>query len=485
MQARPVRSFSATSSDAVIVGMYSGRRAAPGTGAVVKAVGGGWVDRALEAAGFEGETGETARLSIPAAGGPHMLVVVGLGSELDLEGLRQASGAGRGQVPQKLRSVATTLHQAELDGAASAVLEGIAFADYDFDAYKSKADPRSELEVELIGGPKTSAEPAVAANVMAEMVGFARDLVNEPPQAKAPLDLAARVATVAAESGVEHELWEGSTLHDERMAGLLAVGGGSDRAPCLLRLEYSPPKARRHVVLVGKGIVFDSGGLNIKSTEFMGTMKSDMAGAAAVAGAIVAIARLGIATRITAYLALAENLLGGGAQRPSDVITYRNGTTVEVGNTDAEGRLVMADALCLAAEDNPDLIVDVATLTGATKVALGPRIAGIYARDEVWGRRVQHAADSSGERAWTLPLPADYRKWNKSKVADVKNTFGTRYGGGIGAALFLEEFVSDKPWVHIDIAGPAFVDDAEHYIPEGGTGYGVRTLVELAASMAE
>jgi leucyl aminopeptidase len=252
----------------------------------------------------------------------------------------------------------------------------------------------------------------------------------------------------------------------------------------MLRLEYSPRGAKQHLVLVGKGIVFDSGGINIKSTEFMATMKSDMAGAATVAAGVIAMARLGVKTKVTAYLALAENMPGGGAQRPSDVITYRNGTTVEVGNTDAEGRLVLADALCLAAEGDADLIVDVATLTGATKVALGPKIAGIYARDADLAERVLHAADSAGERAWTLPMPTDYRKWNESNVADVKNSFGTRYGGGIGAALFLEEFVSDKPWVHIDIAGPAFVDDTEHYILKGGTGYGVRTLIELASSMA-
>ncbi|MDX1449766.1 MAG: M17 family metallopeptidase, partial [Acidimicrobiia bacterium] len=263
-----------------------------------------------------------------------------------------------------------------------------------------------------------------------------------------------------------------------------AVGGGSARPPTMMRLDYRPRRAKKHLVLVGKGIVFDSGGLNIKSSEHMGSMKSDMAGAAAVAAATIAIARLGIKLNVTSYLALAENLLGDGAQRPSDVITYRDGTTVEVGNTDAEGRLVMADALCLAGEGDPDLIVDVATLTGATKVALGPRIAGIYARQDELAAQVQHAADSAGERAWTMPLPADYRKWNESAVADVKNTFGTRYGGGIGAALFLEEFVGDRPWVHMDIAGPAFVDDTHHYILKGGTGYGVRTLIELARMLA-
>jgi leucyl aminopeptidase len=484
MQARNVRSLAAAAAGAVIVGMYPGNRAAAGTAAVIKAVGGDWVAGALDAVGFEGEADQTAVLPNPTPEGPRQLVVVGLGSDLDMEGLRQAAGSGRRAAPSKVRTVATTLHRISLDGAPTAVLEGIALADYAFETYKSKSESRAELTIELIGGPRDLPALATAADVIADVVYFARDLVNEPPQAKAPHDMAERIASVASGPGVNHEIWTGDDLHEHRMAGLLAVGGGSHRPPCMLRLDYSPKGAKGRLTLVGKGIVFDSGGLNIKSSEFMATMKSDMAGAAAVAGAMVGMARLGIKTRVTAYLALAENLLGGGAQRPSDVITYRNGVTVEVGNTDAEGRLVMADALCLAAEEETDLIVDVATLTGATKVALGPKIAGIYARDDELAQRVQHAADSSGERAWTLPLPPDYKKWNESAVADVKNTFGIRYGGGIGAALFLEEFVDGKPWVHVDIAGPAFMDEAEHYIPKGGTGYAVRTLIELAATMA-
>ncbi len=484
MHARNVRSLATAEAGAVIVGMYPGRRPAAGTAAVMKAIGGTWIEGALEAAGFEGEIGQSAILPNTEPAGPRLLAVVGLGSDLDLEGLRQAAGHGRRAVPAKTRTIATTLHRVALDGAPSAVLEGVALADYAFETYKSKAETRDELQIELIGGPRDLPALAVAADVIADVVGFARDLVNEPPRGKAPHAMAERIASVASGAGVNHEIWEGDHLHEHRMAGLLAVGGGSHRPPCMLRLDYHPQGAKSRLALVGKGIVFDSGGLNIKSTEFMATMKSDMAGAAAVAGAVVGLARLGVKTGVTAYLALAENLLGGGAQRPSDVITYRNGTTVEVGNTDAEGRLVMADALCLAVEDDPDLIVDVATLTGATKVALGPKIAGIYARDEGLAEKVQRAADSAGERAWTLPMPPDYRKWNESAVADVKNTFSTRYGGGIGAALFLEEFVDDKPWVHIDIAGPAFMDDAEHYIPKGGTGYGVRTLIELASSLA-
>ena len=483
MQVRNVRSFSAVTADAVITGMYPGRRTAEGTAAVTRALG-TWVRDALESADFDGEAGQVAQLANPTDTGPRLVVFVGLGTELDLEGLRQAAGTAMRAVPRRIRSVATTLHRVDLDGAVGAVLEGMALADYVFDAYKSNSEPRSELVLEVIGGPADLSELAKTAGVIADTVAFARDLVNEPPQGKAPLDLAQRIDAVASSAGVSHMVWAGDDLHEEKMAGLLAVGGGSNRAPCMVRLEYTPRRPKAHLVLVGKGIVFDSGGLNLKSSEFMATMKSDMAGAAAVAAAVVAIARLGLRTKVTAYLPLAENLLGEGAQRPSDIITYRNGTTVEVANTDAEGRLVMADALCLAAELDADLIVDVATLTGATKVALGPKIAGIYARDEDLAHRVQHAADSAGERAWTMPMPTDYRKWNESPVADVKNAFGIKYGGGIGAALFLEEFMRESPWVHIDIAGPAFLDDSEHYVLKGGTGYGVRTLIELAASLA-
>lgn len=481
MKARSVRTIAAA--DAAIVGMYPDRRPGEGTAAVLKTLG-PWVDRALEAADFEGKAGETAVLPSTRDDGPAHVVVVGLGSDLDLESLRQAAGAGRRAAPDSVRTVATTLHRIPLDGAAAAVLEGVGLADYAFDTYKSDSQPREELTVELVSGPKDLPAVAKAADIVVDVVGFARDLVNEPPQGKAPLHLAERCASTAAGAGVGHEIWSGDALHAERMTGLLAVGGGSDRPPCMLKLDYRPKGATAHLVVVGKGIVFDSGGLDLKTAEYMSSMKSDMAGAAAAVAAVVGIARQGVKTRVTVYAALAENLTGGGAQRPSDVITYRNGTTVEVGNTDAEGRLVMADALCLAVEDDPDLIVDVATLTGATKVALGPRIAGIYARDPALAERVQHAADSAGERAWTMPLPTDYRKWNESAVADVRNTFAIRYGGGIGAALFLETFVAERPWVHVDIAGPAFVDDSEHYIPKGGTGYGVRTLIELATSMA-
>lgn len=483
MQARSVRSFSASGAGAVIVGMYPGLRNAAGTAAVMKALG-PWAKGALEEAGFDGTAETTAVLANPTGDGPATVVFVGLGGDLDIEGLRRATGAGMRAVRRSVRTVATTLHKISLDGAAGAVLEAIGMADYSFDTYKSKTESRDELMVEVLGGPRDLPEIVAAADTVVDVVCFARDLVNEPPMGKAPQAMADRVVSTASGAGVSHTIWTGDELHEERMAGLLAVGGGSSRPPCMVRLDYRPKGARAHLALVGKGIVFDSGGLNLKPGNSMETMKSDMAGAAAVVSAVIGIARLGIPIRVTAWAALAENLTGSGAQRPSDVVTYRDGTTVEIANTDAEGRLVMADALCLAVEEEPDLIVDLATLTGATKIALGPLIAGIYARDADLASKVQHAADSAGERAWTLPMPEDYRQWNESAVADVKNSFGIRYGGGIGAALFLETFVDDAPWVHVDIAGPAFVDKDDTYITKGGTGWGVRTVIELAAAMA-
>jgi leucyl aminopeptidase len=402
---------------------------------------------------------------------------------VDLESLRQAAGRGI-RAAGKARTIATTLHRVPLDGAASAVLEGIGLGDYRFDRYRSGEEDRGPLSIELLGGPTETAELAMQAGVIVESVGLAADLVNEPSKGKAPLDFAGRIIDVAEEFGVDSELWSGDDLEVEQMAGLLAVGGGSHRPPCMLRLDYRPRRAKASLYLVGKGIVFDSGGLSLKPPSFMEDMKSDMAGAAAVCAAVLAIARLKLRVNVTGFAALAENMPGGGAQRPGDVITYRNGKTVEVLNTDAEGRLVLADGLCLAAEEQPDLIVDLATLTGACKVALGPSIAGLFGHDEKAVASVQAAADSAGERVWTMPLPKDYQPLIESRIADMKNTVTGRYGGAQAAALLLAAFVDDRPWAHLDIAGPAFMEKEAHYIPKGGTGFGVRTLIELARSMS-
>lgn len=482
MQVSVVKSAPTATADAVVVGMFPGLRAAAGSQGVFRALG-GWARKALESVGFEGKLNQTAVLASAGNLQSSLVVVVGLGDELDTERLRQAAGSARRAVSRSA-SIATTLHRVDLNGATQAVLEGMGLASYSFDTYKSSSEARDPLSLELIGSVTDWEPEAERARTVVEAVSLARDLVNEPSAAKGPLALAERSLTTATEAGLEGEIWDTDRLSEERMAGTLAVGAGSHRPPCMLILRHRPRRPRAKLILIGKGIVFDSGGLNIKSAEYMDTMKTDMAGAAAVIGAMVGLARLGVPVEVTAYTPLAENLPGGGAQRPGDVIRYRNNKTIEVLNTDAEGRLVLADALCLASEARPDLIVDVATLTGAAKVALGVKIAGVWGRDTESVDRVVAAADSAGERVWPMPLPDDYRSLISSEIADMKNTSG-RYGGAIGAALLLSEFVDDCSWAHIDVAGPARSEETEHYIPKGGSGFGVRTLIELAESFVK
>jgi len=267
--------------------------------------------------------------------------------------------------------------------------------------------------------------------------------------------------------------------------GLMAVGGGSSRPPRLVRLSYSPRGAKFHLALVGKGITFDTGGLDLKPPEGMYAMKCDMAGAAAVLVAVHAMAQLGLKIKVTAYGALAENMPSGSAYRPSDVLTIYGGKTVENGNSDAEGRLVMADAIARANEDHPDLIVDVATLTGACVVALGERTSGLMATDDATADLVLDAADAAGEDVWQLPIPSEIRSKLESKVADLRSVGGDRWAGALVAAAFLREFVAENtPWAHLDIAGPAFFDGKPYgYVAPGGTGVGVRTLIALARSL--
>jgi leucyl aminopeptidase len=268
----------------------------------------------------------------------------------------------------------------------------------------------------------------------------------------------------------------------EGLGGLLGVSLGSDKPPRLIELVYDPPDAVGSIALVGKGITFDSGGLSIKPADGMETMKTDKSGAAAVLGAMSVLAALAPPVKVIAIVPATENMPGGGAVKPGDVLKIRNGKTVEVLNTDAEGRLVLADGLSLAVEAGVDAIVDVATLTGACVVALGRRIGGLMGNHQGWIDQVKEAADRAGEELWPLPLPDDYRRLIDSDVADVKNISSGRYGGALTAGLFLKEFVGDVPWAHLDIAGPARSEDDEGYLQKGGTGFGVRTLVETVLS---
>jgi leucyl aminopeptidase len=319
---------------------------------------------------------------------------------------------------------------------------------------------------------------------VAEAVCFARDLVNAPGGSLTPSVFADVAAERARAAGLDVEVLGPEEIAQERLGGLLAVNQGSVEEPRFLRLTWEPPSDDGSelptVVLVGKGITFDSGGLSLKPAEAMIGMKGDMGGAAAVIAAMCALPTLGVPVRVVGLTPMTDNMTGGAAQRPGDVFTARNGRTVEVLNTDAEGRLILADALAWASDEEPDAIVDLATLTGACLVALGDRIAGLMSNDDDFRDDVAAAAERAGERMWPLPLPADYRPRLDSPVADIKNIGGGRFGGTLTAGLFLQDFVGEGiPWAHIDIAGPAWLDEPEFENGKGATGFGVRTLVAL------
>lgn len=463
----------------IAVGMLADRHALPGAVDSLEAM--SHVATAVfDAVGFEGKPNETAVVNTEE----RTVVFVGMGEEVGLETLRAAAGSARHALPKSVR-FATTLHQVEISGALGAVVEGFGLADYRYESYLSEPESREPLSLDLIGTPKDWKRQSADASVITDAVSLARDLVNTPPRDKAPLAVADRAKEVASETSLEVDVWEVDKLRKERMGGILGVGLGSHRPPCLILMTHRVRKPKARLAIVGKGITFDSGGLSLKSGKGMETMKSDMAGAAVVIAAIVAIAKLDLDVEVTAYAAMAENLPGGGAQRPGDVLTARNGKTIEVINTDAEGRLVLADALSLAAESKPDLIVDLATLTGACKVALGEKIAGLWTNGDDPTERLVAAAEIAGERIWPMPQPADYGSLIESDIADMRNSAGSPYGGAMAATLLLEQFVDEVPWAHLDIAGPAFSTSAESYIPKGGTGFGVRTIVELARAMAD
>lgn len=335
-----------------------------------------------------------------------------------------------------------------------------------------------------IVGPRTAADALATAKATAEAVWLARDWVNTPPNVLYPETFAESARNELKGLRVDVEVLDEKALAKGGFGGILTVGGGSARPPRLVKASWAPRGAKAHLVLVGKGLTFDSGGLNLKPAEGMINMKCDMGGAAAVLAAIKAIAQLGLRVKVTVLAGMAENMPSSTAFRPSDVLTMHSGKTVENTNSDAEGRLVLADALSLAGQLAPDLIIDIATLTGACQIALGDRTAGLMASDDDVADTVLDAAEMAGEAFWQLPIPEEMAEHLKSDVADLKST-GPRPGGALTAAAFLREFVPEgTPWAHLDIAGPAWADKPYDYVSKGGTGVGVRTLVALARSLA-
>jgi leucyl aminopeptidase len=343
----------------------------------------------------------------------------------------------------------------------------------------SRFPPREVCFLAAVGGDVLkSIERRI--DIEGRAVSLARELVNLPPCEKYPELFAARAQQVAQANSIEVAIFDEKQLADERMNSLLAVAQGSARPARLVVLRYRRVREGKLLGLIGKGVTFDSGGLSLKSNDQMVDMKCDMAGAAAVLGAMQAIAELGLPVNVIGILALVENMPGSKAMKLGDVLTARNGKTIEVLNTDAEGRLILADALAYAVDQRVDHLVDLATLTGACMVALGSEVAGLMSNNDGWAERLARAAAGAGEKAWRLPMFPEYGDMVKGTVADIRNTGGSRYAGAITAAKFLEEFVGGVPWVHLDIAGPAFAEKDSSVREAGGTGCFVRTLVELA-----
>jgi leucyl aminopeptidase len=481
--------------DAVVVGVAKGPDGlvlAPGGEDIAATLGARFLG-ALADLGATGKAEEVTRLATLGNGGPAVVVAVGLGeaaSSYDGETLRRASGAA-------VRTLAGTGKVAlalPFDGplAVRAAGEGALLGGYTFTRYRSaSADeqkPPVEQVVLVVADAKDTATKAALrrAQVVADAVALARDLVNTPPSDLQPVQLAEIARTEGDKAGLTVEVLDEEALRKGGYGGILGVGQGSAAPPRLVHLSYKGGRgAKTKVALVGKGITFDSGGLSLKPAAAMEEMKMDMGGAAAVIATLRAVAELGLAVDVEAWVPMAENMPSGEAIRPSDILTMKNGLRVEVNNTDAEGRLILADAIARASEDHPDILLDVATLTGAQLVALGARTTGVMANDDELRASVVDAAGRAGEPSWGMPLPPELRKGLDSEIADLVNT-GPREGGMLTAGLFLKEFVGEGVrWAHLDIAGPAYNSgQAYGYTPHGGTGAAVRTFVQLLEDLA-
>ncbi|HET7431677.1 MAG TPA: leucyl aminopeptidase [Nocardioides sp.] len=485
-----------TRADVVVVGLLQGTdgpEVAPGGEDVAKAWGRTW-SSLLSGLGATGKAGEVHK--IPASGSlsASLLVAVGLGRTVDGVSLRRAAGVAARSVGSA-GSVAVALPATTAE-EVRAVAEGFALGGYRFTAYRSDAGDEAPATVTVlspVARRKETEEALEVARVLASAVSTTRDWVNTPAGDFVPAVFADAVVAAAAEAGKGRGAPKIKvTVHDEKKlaelgcGGILGVGGGSAAPPRLVELTWSPRKAKAHIALVGKGITYDSGGLSIKPAQGMTEMKCDMSGAAAVVQATIAIARLGLPVKVSAFAPMAENMLSGTSMRPGDVLTMYGGTTVEALNTDAEGRLILADALGRATEVEPDVVLDVATLTGAMQVALGDRVGGVMGSDDVVAAVVD-AGSRAGEFQWPMPIPEQMNeRIRSSKIADLSQTDMVRWGGGLFAAAFLREFTGGLPWAHLDIAGPAFHSGREAYghITPGGTGFAVTTLVEYARSLA-
>src|SRR5579863_8887674 len=473
------QSLDRAAADAIVVVLFEDEAAPPELKPFA-----GWIEELRSSGEFSGKPGEMAVMYQPQGLAAKRLVVAGAGKRADFDaaGLRRAAGSAVRALKQKgVKTLAWWL----APGDAEAAVEGAVLGNFEPDHYKTSSKESKSLEAFHLVAPADGADLEHAferGRILADAQNFTRDLANEPANRMTPSVLAERARDMAAQVGLECEILDQDRMRQLGMGALLGVAQGSAEPPALIVVRYRPaaaPKTSDHLGLVGKGVTFDTGGVSIKPADRMDEMKYDMAGGAAVLGAMRAIAQLKPAIPVTALVPAVENMVGSRAQRPGDIVTSLNGKTIEVLNTDAEGRLILVDALTYAQRLGCTHLVDAATLTGAIVVALGNvNIGAFTSNDELLGK-VMAAAKAEGEKVWHMPLDDDYKELLKSSFADLAN-IGGRYGGAISAAWFLREFVGETPWVHLDIAGTAWLNDAKPFLAKGPTGVCVRTFTKLA-----
>ncbi len=455
------------------------------------------VRRAQRYEEFTGKSGSELHLYDPPRAAVRRAIFFGIGprDQLDAEALRRFAGkAVKAAIERGLESLCLAVPSfkklgIDAETLLKALMEGACLANHIYDRFRS--DPKKKPLQTICFRTSPGAVEAFSTlpktvQTVCEGTCLAREWVSDPSNEKTPALLAAAVKKRAEAAGLRVEVLEREALKKNKMGALLAVAAGSENPPAMVLLEHAPKKPAKTIALVGKGITFDTGGYNLKPSNSLDGMKADMAGAAAVAGVLLTAARLKPKIRLVAALPMVENMVSGAAARPGDIVTAYTGKTVEIGNTDAEGRLILADAMAYVIDRyRPDIILDMATLTGACLVALGEKIAGVFSRDDRLAEVVLAAGEKTHERCWRLPLPDDYKEMLESKFADIRNIGSSRWGGAIAAALFLSEFVGETPWVHIDIAGPAYAKKSGDYCGPGGTGFGVRLLWEILVNLEQ
>lgn len=452
---------------------------------------GGDIQRARESGEFRGRLFETFIARVVSGYRAGRIALVGAGKRSDADAERQrrvAAACGYTARLRSMRSVGFVVREG-LDpmGAVQHASDGLSAAEFDSGTYKSSKDAGefpSRVVVIAPGADKSTVDVAVRrGRTIGESANMARAMANEPANVLTPREFAARVEAMSTAVGLSVDVLDETRIRDLKMGLLLGVAQGSAEPPRLVVIRHDPPGAPESPVLgfIGKGVTFDTGGVSIKPADGMERMKDDMAGGAAVAAAIRAIALLKVPRRVIAVIPMTENMVGGRATRPGDVLTGASGTTVEIINTDAEGRLILGDAIWYAQQLGATHLVDVATLTGACMVALGRSTSGLFGTPDAWVSTVRAAGDRGGDRLWPMPLHEEYRDLIRSEIADIINSAG-RWAGAITAAQFLLEFVQNRPWAHLDIAGTAWAEDRRAYQPKGATGVAVRTLVELASA---